>query len=413
MQKDKSLNVLSLFDGVSSGRIALERAGIPVERYYASEIDKHAIKVTMANYPDTIQLGDVRNVHAKDLPHIDMIIGGSPCTGFSFAGKQLNFNDPQSKLFFEYVRLLKEIKPKYFLLENVRMKEEYENVISEMLGEIYPECVEQKGLFSEGMLKPIMINSALVSAQNRVRLYWTNIPGVTQPEDKGIMLKDIIDTGQTERDKSYCIDANYYKGGNEKSYLEHGRRQLIQTKNTYHEEGEKSVCLDANYHKGIHANQKRTAVLCGAMRGRYLVDGKRADDQVESMAGLTEQRIEIREDGKTNTLTTVQKDNLCIMVGEADLNGHDYVKRVYSEEGKAPSLCTGSGGNHEPKIALKNMTWRKLSVAECCKLQTVDPEYIERGNISKSQAYKALGNGWTVDVIAHIFSFIKGENNVE
>jgi DNA (cytosine-5)-methyltransferase 3A len=349
---------------MSCGRIALERAGIPVERYYASEIDKHAIKVSQANYPDIIQLGDIRKVHAKDLPEIDMIIGGSPCTGFSFAGKGLNFNDPQSKLFFEYVRLLKEIKPKYFLLENVRMKQEYENVISEILGGIYPECVKQKGLFSEGMLKPVLINSALVSAQNRERNYWCNWE-VTQPADKGIMLKDIIDTNAG-------IKIN-------------GESQI---------KNDKSQCLDANYAKGIDNHGQRTAVLCGAMRGRY------------NEKGNIQQQIETNTTGKTNTLMTVQKDNLCIMVGEADLNGHDYVKRVYSVEGKAPSLCTGSGGNHEPKLALENMQWRKLTPEECCKLQTVDPQYIANGRISNSQAYKMLGNGWTIDVVSHIFRSI-------
>lgn len=161
-QKTKPMNVLSLFDGMSCGQIALRELGIKVDRYYASEINKHAIKQTQLNFPDTIQLGDVRGVHAKDLPKIDLLIGGSPCQGFSFAGKQLNFNDPRSALFFEFVRILnecREINPDVkFLLENVRMKRECEQVISDTLG-----------------IKPVMINSALVSAQNRVRLYWSNI----------------------------------------------------------------------------------------------------------------------------------------------------------------------------------------------------------------------------------------------
>jgi len=169
------MNVLSLFDGMSCGQIALNRAGIKYDNYFASEIDKHAIKVTMANYPNTIQLGDVTKVKGSDLPKIDLLMGGSPCQGFSFAGKQLNFDDPRSKLFFEYVRLLRECNPKYFLLENVKMKKEYQDIISEHLG-----------------VEPIFINSALVSAQNRKRLYWTNIPINTMPEDKGLTLKDII-----------------------------------------------------------------------------------------------------------------------------------------------------------------------------------------------------------------------------
>lgn len=170
------MNVLSLFDGMSCGQIALNRAGINDYTYYASEIDKHAIRVTQKNYPNTIQLGSVTDVKATDLPQIDLLIGGSPCQGFSFSGKQLNFEDPRSKLFFEFVRLIKECKPKYWLLENVVMKKEFEQVITEHLG-----------------VEPIKINSALVSAQNRERLYWTNIPNVEQPNDKGINLVDILE----------------------------------------------------------------------------------------------------------------------------------------------------------------------------------------------------------------------------
>jgi len=170
------MNVLSLFDGMSCGQIALNRLDVKVDNFFASEIDKHAIKVTQHNHPNTQQIGDVTEVFGKDLPKIDLLIGGSPCQGFSFSGKQLNFEDPRSRLFFEFVRILKETKPKYFLLENVRMKKEYQDVISEYLG-----------------VEPIIINSSLVSAQNRVRLYWTNIPNVEQPEDKNIGLSDILE----------------------------------------------------------------------------------------------------------------------------------------------------------------------------------------------------------------------------
>ena len=198
------MNVLSLFDGMSCGQIALERAGIPVTAYYASEIDKYAIKVTQANYPDTIQLGSITEQAGWDLPNIDLVIGGSPCQGFSFAGKQMNFDDPRSKLFFDFVEALHRFQPKYFLLENVKMKKEYQDVITKMLGGI----------------EPIEINAALVSAQNRKRLYWTNIPGIEQPEDRGILLKDIIESGVILREKALCLDANYYKGGNLKQYFE-------------------------------------------------------------------------------------------------------------------------------------------------------------------------------------------------
>jgi DNA (cytosine-5)-methyltransferase 3A len=188
------LVVLSLFDGMSCGQLALKKAGIKVKQYYAAEIDKYAIQVTQANFPDTIQLGDVTKVFAKDLPKIDLLIGGSPCQGFSFAGKGLNFEDPRSKLFFEFVRLRKECNPKWFFLENVRMKYEHELVISKFMG-----------------VEPIEINSALLSAQNRQRLYWTNInekpyglfgelkPDIPQPKDKGMLLKHILETDVSDK----------------------------------------------------------------------------------------------------------------------------------------------------------------------------------------------------------------------
>jgi len=352
----KRMRVVSLFDGMSCGQLALDRLGIK-PTYFASEIDKYAMQVTKANYPNTHFIGDVTKVDAKLLPKIDLLLGGSPCQGFSFAGKQLNFDDPRSKLFFEYVRLLKELKPKYFLLENVRMKKESQDIISEYLG-----------------VEPIAINSNLVSAQNRYRLYWTNIPNITQPKDKQINLKDIIEDGLTDRTKSHCIDANYFKGGNLKSYFEKHRRQLI-----------------------------------------------------------------------------FSDDGLC-HVGDADLKGHGYVRRVYSPEGKAPSLCASSGGNLEPKILVKgarlvnrrldengkrkdydktipnqpqievrednnsnclttvtkdsilveDMSWRKLTPLECERLQTVPDGYTK--SVSNTQRYRMLGNGWTVDVISHILS---------
>jgi DNA (cytosine-5)-methyltransferase 3A len=156
------MNVLSLFDGMSCGQIALNQLGFKVNNYFASEIEPASMKVAKHNFPNTIHIGDVTKVKGSELPKIDLLIGGSPCQGFSFAGKQLNFNDPRSALFFEFVRLFKETNPKYFLLENVRMKTEYQDVITEHLN----------------WIEPIAINSSLVSAQNRNRLYWTNIPDV-------------------------------------------------------------------------------------------------------------------------------------------------------------------------------------------------------------------------------------------
>lgn len=184
------IRVLSLFDGISSGMVALERAGIEVDEYVAYEIDKSAIKISQKNYPQIKQRGDVTTADFTQYKGFDLVIMGSPCQGFSFAGKQLNFKDPRSKLFFEAERAVKEVQPKYFLLENVKMKQEFQDVISEKLG-----------------VQPIEINSNLVSAQNRKRLYWTNIPNVTLPEDKGILLKDIVH----ENEYNCTVDLKPYK----------------------------------------------------------------------------------------------------------------------------------------------------------------------------------------------------------
>jgi len=213
----KPINVLSLFDGISCGQIALERAGIPVNQYLASEIDKHAIKVTQHNYPNTIQLGDVTKVNGEDLPAIDLLLAGSPCQGFSFAGKQMNFEDPRSKLFFEFVRLLEEKKPKRFLLENVKMKKEYSDVISSLLG-----------------VQPILINSSLVSAQNRERLYWTNIPNIDKPQDKGLLFKDVIEYGA---EYEYIDDAKVINLSFSKNYVQYDMN------NTGHKSQSQRACL--------------------------------------------------------------------------------------------------------------------------------------------------------------------------
>jgi DNA-cytosine methyltransferase len=299
------MNVLSLFDGISCGQIALNRLGVKYENYFASEIDKYAMQVTMANYPNTKQLGDVKNITADKLPNIDLLIGGSPCQGFSLAGSGLNFEDERSKLFFEYVRLKNELQPKYFLLENVKMKQEWQDIISDLLG-----------------VKPILINSSLVSAQNRERLYWTNLPIDGLPTDKGILLKDIIEDGQVLKDKSQIILATLYKE-NAKSMIKRNKQGLLILKNIYPKKGQ---------------------------------------------------------------------------------NGN-----VYSIFGKCKTLSAGVGikGNgigssNSPKIETINADgWRKLSPLECERLQTVPDGYTKA--VSDTQRYKALGNGWTIDVITHIF----------
>jgi DNA (cytosine-5)-methyltransferase 3A len=192
------MNVLSLFDGMGAGRLALKRAGIMVGQYFASEVDPYAIAVTQHNFPDVIQLGKVEDFSNWYLPDIDFLIGGPPCQGLSVAGNQLNFSDSRSKLFFFYVLILNAIKPTYFLMENVNMKKEWANQISDLLE-----------------VEPIRINSSLVSAQLRDRLYWTNIPDIEQPRDQGIMFQDIVESGRVATEKAFCLDASYYKGGGE------------------------------------------------------------------------------------------------------------------------------------------------------------------------------------------------------
>jgi len=345
------MNVLSLFDGMSCGQIALDQLGIEVKNYFAAEIDKYAIKVAQANYPDMIHLGDVRNVQTSgdhlmddfDCGHkIDLLIGGSPCQGFSFAGKQLNFEDPRSQLFFEYVRLLKALKPKYFLLENVRMKKESMDVITEMLG-----------------VEPVAINSNLVSAQNRHRLYWTNIPMDGIPEDRGIVLSDILENGCTDRDKSHCIDANYFKGGNLKSYFEKHRRQLV-----FSGDGLAHVGDAAEYDHYKNSQIKRV----------YHPDGK-APTLLASAGGNSEPKI-------------LQK-------------GRGWNKGgLKAQNGKTPTLSTSSWQHNNHLTYDEGMTWRKLTPLECERLQTVPEGYT--AHVSNTQRYRMLGNGWTVEVIKHI-----------
>lgn len=360
----KPITVHSMFDGMSCGQIALRKLGIPIKKYYASEIDKFAIKVTQANFPDTVQLGDCTSqaymnwVNAMaDKGGIDLLIAGSPCQGFSFAGKQLNFDDPRSKLFWVFVKVLKKLKPKYFLLENVRMKKESLDIITDALG-----------------VEPIFINSSLVSAQNRQRYYWTNIPVDGLPNDKGIMLKDILEDGIVDRDKSHCLDANYFKGGNLKMYFEKHRRQLVFSKDglchvgdadisgnqtvkrVYHPEG-KAPCLTT---MGGGHREPKVFVKGGRIVNRRLDEnGKRKDNDKD--IPFT-QCIEIRQDDKTNCLSTISKDS----------------------------------------VVVNDMAWRKLTPLECERLQTVPEGYTD--HVSNSQRYKMLGNGWTVDVVTHIFN---------
>lgn len=374
------MNVLSLFDGMSCGQIALNRIGKTPTKYYAAEIDKYAIKVTQANYPDTIQLGSVLDWQSWgiDWAGIDLVTGGFPCQAWSVAGKQQGDKDERGMLFWTMLDIMKTVmvhNPNaYFLIENVKMKKDFEQYIT--------YHTEQ----ALGVVHKHLINSALVSAQNRNRYYWTNIEGVTQPEDKGLVLRNVLEDG---------VGASISDQG-----------KTIENINQ-----DKAHCLMARDYKGF-GNQQMTGVACGALRGRYIVDGKRQDHK-QLTAGLTEQRLEIREDGKTNTLTTVQKDNVVVNLNDCDYSPRSIAqikKNSKTPDRKAVAVCansnmTGSGVN----VVTDGLTYRKLTPLECERLQTLPDNYTN--HVSNTQRYKMIGNGWTVDVIAHILRFAKWETH--
>lgn len=332
------MNVLSLFDGISTCHLALDKAGIKVDKYYSTEIDKYAIQIADKNYPQDkpYRLGDVTKWQDWniDWSSIDLVTGGFPCQAWSTAGKQLGDRDERGMLFWTTLDIIKNVlkhnPDAKFLIENVKMKREFEEYITyhttQALGNIYKH----------------LINSALVSAQNRQRYYWTNIEGIRQPIDKGILLRDVLEDGLVDRDKSFCIDANYSKGGNSKQYFNKSRRQLV-----------------------------------------FL------------------RPCELRE---------YKQDSICHHIADAtDIKGNECIKRVYADSGKAPTLTTMTGGHREPKVLIDTDThYRKLTPLECERLQTLPDNYTE--GVSNSQRYKMLGNGWTCDVIVHIFKAMKRRN---
>ena len=298
------MKILSLFDGISCARVALDRVGIPVEMYYASEIDKYAMQVSAKNYPDIVQVGSVVDFHPTPLVKVDLLIGGSPCQDLSIAKQgRKGLAGDRSSLFYEYVRILNDIKPKYFILENVAsMPKEAKQIITETLG-----------------VEPIMINAALVSAQNRKRLFWVGKWNgkkyeqviIPQPEDTGILLKDILENADTDKLKSYCIDANYWKGTNFNHYIK------------------KSVC--------------------------QMVYNKWADNKIGD---------------------------------------------------KCRALNTGCGSptTKNAVVVITGKDVRKLTPVECERLQSLPDNYTE--GVSNTQRYKALGNGFNVEVISHILKYL-------
>jgi DNA (cytosine-5)-methyltransferase 3A len=441
------INVLSLFDGMSCGQQALERCGIDIENYYASEIDKYAIQVTMANYPNTIQLGSVINVDGYSLPKIDLLMGGSPCQSFSFAGKRKGMAtkceteiltldhylelkaegyefEGQSYLFWEYMRLLNECKPKYFLLENVEMGEKWEKVLSKAIG-----------------LNGIHINSSLVSAQNRKRIYWTNIgmqPSglfgdltsiIEQPKDKKILLKDILEMEVDEKyylsekmvnclikrpkeydvfkpvelhseSKSKCINARLFKMGSGDNYIK------IDKKGNIKDNQDKASCFTAGGHSG--GNHSDMDLIVHNTMPRSSTTGKGGTGHLS------------RNDGKTYCLDTsntnavevvLKKSNVQIektivknKFYENEVKGLDFYNQ--SKHDKMPTLANPSHGHLG---VFDTSRIRRLTPIECERLQTVADNYT--AHVSDSQRYKMLGNGWTIDVIAHILSYMIHDEN--
>jgi DNA-cytosine methyltransferase len=353
------MNVLSLFDGISCARVALDRAGIEVNAYMASEIDKNAIKVSDKNYPDIIRVGSVVNLEVEG--QVDLLIGGSPCQDLSIAKKdRKGLEGNRSGLFWEFVRIKKECNPQWFVLENVAsMPKADRDIITKEMG-----------------VEPVMFNASLVSAQCRKRLFWTNIP-FDLPEDRGILLKDIlqpdgeVDERMVMKGKAYTLTASYSKATPSPAQVEHnikkGQRTMVrvghignsdaQANRVYDTDG-KSATLSAN---GGGLGAKTGLYKVGRDIGRRLIDGHRADADTSIPY---ERRIETREDDKCGTLTSVAKDNL--VVGD----------RI-----------------------------RKLTPIECERLQGLPDNYTE--GVATTNRYKCLGNAFNVDVVAHILSRVK------
>lgn len=446
------MKVLSLFDGMACGMIAMNLAGVDVESYDAYEIDKYAVKTAQHNFPMIREHGDVFVADFTQYEGIDFMVGGSPCTYWSIAqtkNRETVASGIGWELFSQYVRALHEAKPKYFIYENNKsMSKEIRASIDKEFG-----------------FEAVCINSALVSAQNRQRLYWVgkrNADGtyskvnVEQPDDRGILLRDILETGTPWQDKVYNLTTRC-NGAIPSDTLKRHRHTMIaepvclryecteeakrcrkayeahEIKHGYNELNELHPRPDGktNTLTTVLKDNQIMEPVCVAERGRYIGGD-----------GEVEQHLEARNDGKTNTLTTVQKDNQVaepIRIGtiENDAKNQKFDSqqyRVYSPDGKSVTLC-GNGGGVGAKtglyavpvdcpnrkypvyevcgglITIKDKQYpikltdgyyiiRKLSVTECKRLQTVPDNY--EFPVSNSQAYKMLGNGWTCEVIAHL-----------
>lgn len=353
------MRVLSLFDGISCARVALSKLNIPVEAYYASEIDPYAVTISKKRWPKNEHVGNVEMLRGEYFAKqdIDLLIGGSPCQDLSIAksGRQ-GLAGARSGLFYEYVRLLKEAKPKYFILENVAsMSKEAKEQITEIMG-----------------VEPIMIDAALVGAQQRKRLFWTNIPGVTQPDDRGIMLKDILESGEVDRDKAYCIDAHYYKGTSWKHYIEKHKRQLVKVGVI----GKDSMGNRVYSPLGKSKTSSANGGGWGAKTGLYLI-----------VPEATKKGYAVAEDGDSVDLSFPNSTTRRGRVGK-----------------KAKNLMTSPNVGVFKRTDDDEYIVRKLTPVECERLQAVPDGYTD--GVSNTQRYKTLGNAFNADVIAHILSFI-------
>lgn len=345
------MKVLSLFDGISCGRVALERASIKVDKYVAYEIDKYAIQVSKHNFPDIIHCGNVVGADFSQYKGFDLVMGGFPCTDLSIAKRnRKGLNGDHSKLFWELVRAIKEVEPRFWFVENnASMPASDKATITRVLG-----------------VEPIMVNSALVSAQQRKRLYWTNIPNISQPKDRGVLLKDVLVNGiGIPPTKSYALTGTY-NGAVLKNTLERYQRTMV-------------AC----------------PVIIQRARGK-------------NMGGV--------KHSKSPTLTSCSfehNNKVMLPVRVGQLKNGSQGCRVYSVYGKSITLCGNGGGGGALtglyKVDLPDgvYTIRKLFVVECERLQTLPDGYVSSSGISNTRAYKCLGNGWTVDVIVHFFMNMK------
>jgi DNA-cytosine methyltransferase len=353
--------VLSLFDGMSCGQIALNKNGFEIKEYYASEIDNHAINVTQNNYPKTKQVGSIVELKTDSLPKIDLLIGGSPCQSFSNAGLRNGF-DGKSKLFYEYVRVLKETKPTYFLLENVKMKKEWQDIISKELG-----------------VEPIEICSSLFSAQQRKRLYWTNIDvDLSKLPKSNNVIADVLDLPiKNKRENKILMSKSDFKVKVRKNYID--KKELALFLRSYKTKTINEISIFCNVPKTMVEYWFRT-------------DNSFSIPDAEYWFKLKE-FLEIEDCKYDKAVTEFELKN----------NSFDMAKRIYHIDGKHPTLTTLTGGGQRKTITDGNEMFY-LNPEHCEKLQTVPLGYTNKA--SERQRFRMLGNGWTVDVIAFILSFI-------